>query len=87
MTGLGLAAVVGRAHVGEGHPLLGLVLAAIGVSELLAHGLDQLPATLTAAAALIGAVVALLPALSAYRDRHQARRHAEERHRDRRQPR
>lgn len=71
----------GAGALPAGHPLLGFVLMAIGVSTLLEHGIDQLPALVTAGAAFLGGLAALLPTLSKFLDRRQARRHSEERHR------
>jgi hypothetical protein len=75
MTGLAIETQGQGGHVG-----LAVTLAAVGAGTIIDHGLEQLPATVTAAAAFAGAIAALLPALSSYLDRRQARRHAEERY-------
>jgi hypothetical protein len=56
---------------------LPLSLFALGTGTLIEQGVQQLAGILMAAAAFAGAVATLLPAIGAFLDRRQQRRHAE----------
>ena len=69
--------------VQQGHPVLAVVFLGIGLTQILTHAIDQGPGLITALAAFLGAAATGLPAVTAFLDRRQVRRHAEERFRSR----